>query len=483
MDGALHPDNTTFVVLSFEGPDAYAQAGGLGIRVRELTSALAEKGFPVHLIFVGDPGEPGHEVRSGGRLTLHRWCQWISRYHPAGVYQGEEAKRLDFTASAPGFIFQEIVRPAMEQGRLVAVMGEEWQTAEAMCRMSDLLWAAGLRERAVLLWNANNVTGFERIDWVRLALTTAITTVSGYMKHEMWSRGVNPLVIPNGISKRLLTPRGEEQEAMLRSSLGEGHRLCKVARWDPDKRWLAAVEAVARLKAQGQRAVLVARGGLEPHGAEVLGHAHTLGLSVRDVRIEQQCAQAYGRALAGAMPADVLNITTCIPEGMLQLLYRACDAVLANSGREPFGLVGLEAMAAGGTAFTGHTGEDYASHLHNAIVLETEDPEEVTWYLQYLAVRPAAQQHIRREGRATASQFTWDRVAEKLLDRIGFLAARQGALPEPAAPPHQVASAVARTLWHTLAAAEAASLRTQGCTNQHAVNRVWSGTPEGAARV
>src|SRR5215470_13469418 len=78
----LSPGRATFVVLSFEGPDRYARAGGLGVRVTELSRALAEAGYPVHLVFVGDPDLPGHESLIDGRLTLHRWCQWISAFHP-----------------------------------------------------------------------------------------------------------------------------------------------------------------------------------------------------------------------------------------------------------------------------------------------------------------------------------------------------------------------------------------------------------------
>ena len=76
-----------FHVLSFEGPDAYARAGGLASRVDGLTETLAGLGFETHLWYVGDPERPGHEVH--GALHYHRWGQWISRYHPGGVYDGE----------------------------------------------------------------------------------------------------------------------------------------------------------------------------------------------------------------------------------------------------------------------------------------------------------------------------------------------------------------------------------------------------------
>ena len=36
------------------------------------------------------------------------------------------------------------------------MLGEEWHTAEAMCRISDLLYFNGLRDHAIQFWNANN---------------------------------------------------------------------------------------------------------------------------------------------------------------------------------------------------------------------------------------------------------------------------------------------------------------------------------------
>jgi len=136
---AITPDNTQFVVLSFEGPDRYSLAGGLGVRVSNLCQSLASSGYLTRLVFVGDPKQPGEETRDEGRLVLHRWCQWISDYYPDGVYQGENEKLYDFNESVPWFVCDQIVRPAVEQNKLVVILGEEWHTAEAMCRISDLL--------------------------------------------------------------------------------------------------------------------------------------------------------------------------------------------------------------------------------------------------------------------------------------------------------------------------------------------------------
>ena len=137
-------------------------AGGIASRIEGLTQALAELGFETHLWFVGDPSLPGHE--SHGQLHLHRWCQWISHYHPGGVYDGEGGKESDFSSSLPPYLVNEVLEPHL-QGRHAVVLAEEWHTANAVLHLDRLLRQDGLRERASILWNANNMFGFERIDW------------------------------------------------------------------------------------------------------------------------------------------------------------------------------------------------------------------------------------------------------------------------------------------------------------------------------
>jgi glycosyltransferase involved in cell wall biosynthesis len=425
---AITPDNTQFVVLSFEGPDRYSLAGGLGVRVSNLCQSLASSGYRTRLVFVGDPKQPGEEMRDEGRLVLHRWCQWISDYYPDGVYQGENEKLYDFNESVPWFVCDQIVKPAVEQNKLVVIMGEEWHTAEAMCRISDLLHSNGLRDHAVMFWNANNTMSFDRINWGRLAYTTRITTVSRYMKHIMWRMGIDPLVIPNGIPSSLLSKVSSWTAERLRKSLDAELVLAKVARWDPDKRWNMAIEAMASLKAKGKKTVMLARGGIEPHGEEVMCNARSLGLKVREVRTQGNSFTDYLQAIRQGDGADILNLRFHCPQSLLKFVYHTSDAVLANSGHEPFGLVGLETMAAGGIAFTGSTGEDYAIPYRNAIVMETADPKEIESYITYLDKHPDEKHHIRRAGRGTAKQYVWEKVIKNLVRKLEYQASLQGLL-------------------------------------------------------
>jgi glycosyltransferase involved in cell wall biosynthesis len=186
-----------------------------------------------------------------------------------------------------------------------------------------------------------------------------------------------------------------------------------------------AVEAAARLKHSGHPVTLFVRGGIEPHGAEVFHRAYSLGLSIQDVVAQRPDLNQCMDAIEQAGPADIYNLRFFLPEEFVRTTYAAADATLANSGHEPFGLVALEVMAAQGIAVTGSTGEDYAISFENAIVTETEDPDEIVGYLLYLQRHPDEHERIRKAGYETAQQFLWERVIANLLGKLEFLARKQ----------------------------------------------------------
>jgi len=421
----LNPQNSLVVLVSFEGPDPYARAGGLGVRVTGLAHTLADLGFETHLFFIGDPHLPAEETR--GRLTLHRWAQWISAYHPLGVYDGEEGKRRDLADSLPQYLLDRLIVPAVAAGRIPIVLSEEWQAAEFACLLSDLTAAKGIRDRTVLVWNANNPYSFDRIDWPRLAATNLVTAVSRYMRSILRAQGVDALVIPNGIPVRLLRPPDRGRVAQLRSAAGGRGLLFKMARWEPEKGWNQALDAVDELRRKGRRVSLVARsGGPSFTGGGVAATASARGLTVTEL---QDPGGLDARLVAiAAADTDVVSLQFGVTEPLAQVLYAAADGVLANSVSEPFGLVGLEAMAARGLVYTGGTGEDYAIAGRNAVVLETLEAKEIADHAETFARRPAIAQRVRQAAYQTARSYTWDRVARLLLNQVGRRARAQGLL-------------------------------------------------------
>jgi glycosyltransferase involved in cell wall biosynthesis len=401
-----------FHLLSFEGPDPYALAGGIGTRVSGLADALADMGFDTHLWFVGEPTLPGHQKR--GKLHLHRWCQWMSRHYAAGVYDGQDAKVDEYARTVAPAVAEHILAASANRQAAV-VLAEEWHTVGAVLHLDELLRFHGVRDQTSILWNANNTFGFHGIDWRSLSRAALITTVSRYMKHLMRPLDVDPMVIPNGLSPAAFGRVKETRARQLRAIVDGRTLLTKVARWDPDKRWLAAVEIVASLKRAGARPLLVARGGVEEHGREVMAVAHGLGLRVAEVQVGPQSGINLIDALARVPEADIVDVRSPLTWGDRRLLYRESAAVLANSGHEPFGLVGLEAMAVGGLACTGCSGEEYAIPGHNAIVLETASPDEFLALFGHLRQAPEYDRAIRAAGIATARQYAWPGVIRRVL--------------------------------------------------------------------
>jgi glycosyltransferase involved in cell wall biosynthesis len=416
-------DRLHFVHLSFEGPDRYSRAGGLAERVTNLTRALAQDGHRVDLYFVGDPDRPGVEL-SGG-VTLHRWCQAISAAARDGVYDAEERKIEDFCRWFPSHVADVVAADRAEDRRTV-VLAEDWHTAWPLIAVHDELVRRNLREWAVLAWTANNRFGFDRIDFARLASASTLLTISRAMKHLMWGHGVNPLVVPNGIPNSLLTQPADGGRGTLRTVLGQRVALSKVGRWDPDKRWSMAIDAVAHLRDRGESAVLLARGwngttAATAHYRDLRAHADRLGLPWSITASADPGHWGLVDAVRRAMPAGagIVELAFPIDGATLQMLYEESDAVLANSGFEPFGLVGLEAMAARGIVIAGSTGEDYVIPFRNGFALDTDDAAEIVRCLDWLRREPGRERAMRGAAYETAGRSRWADVIERLFLALG----------------------------------------------------------------
>ena len=250
------------------------------------------------------------------------------------------------------------------------------------------------------------------------------------MKFELASRGVDPLVVPNGIPKRLLdgAPKKMVRDAV-KQFRDRRPLFVKVARFDEDKRWMQVVDAFAGLVQRYPEATLVMRGGREEYGLAVTRRASDLGLHVEDLRVVSREPQDVLEAIAAA-PGSVINVKSFIPEEALYTLYHAADAVLANSGREPFGLVGLEVMAVGGLVVTGSTGEDYVEPFVNALVCDTGDSRELQALLEDVVTDHERALAIAAAGEATARRYVWPGVLEMLARKLGINARPAGSASE-----------------------------------------------------
>jgi alpha-amylase len=278
-----------------------------------------------------------------------------------------------------------------------------------------------------LLWNANNTMGFHRIDWDRLRYVATLTTISRYMKQIMRIYGQDPLIIPNGISSDLLHPVPKQTIQQVREALcSQGEFiLMKVGRFDPAKCWWMAIDAAAQLKLSGRKVIFLCRGGIEPHGIDVLNHARDKGLIVKDICGAPVTWEEVIELIWQAGQADLYNLCFTMSQSLLRVFYTAADVVLANSKHEPFGLVGLEAMAAGGVVFTGPTGETYSNDREGAIALDTETADEIVLQVSGLINHAERVRTIRHTAPKIAARFAWENILEVLFEKVQLAACLQ----------------------------------------------------------
>ena len=279
----LTPDTLEFVLLSFEGPDQYAMAGGLGVRMKELALELARQGFRTHLVFIGDPELPRQESPVEN-LTLHRWSPVAFGPLPGRRLPGRrgQARRLERATSRLRRL--TLVEPAAAAGRLTASPGRgvahrllhlpalrppvDRRTARQGHHPLERQQRDGLRPHRL------GPAGLLLADHHRLPL------------HE--ARDVGPGGEPAGDPQRHPRRPGPaaptpELVARLRAAFPSRELVFKIGRFSPDKRWNMAVDALAEEKRRGHDVATVIRGGVEPHGMEVLANARARGLQVVDV--------------------------------------------------------------------------------------------------------------------------------------------------------------------------------------------------------
>ena len=396
------------VLVAFEGPDRYSFVGGLATRMNDLAAALVARGHHVRHVFVGDPAAPHVEIGDSG-LVLERWGQWISAHHPKDVYDGEDGKYNALSRTLPPHL-ADLAAEAERRGERTVMLFEDWQTAAAAIGAATLCRARGIN--APMFWNANNTYGFGRVDFPILRRVASITTISRYMRMELLKIDVEAAILPNGIADRWLKPLPPSDALVLRKSFDERPTFVKVARFDRDKRWLWAIDAIAAMRDAGMRPRFLMRGSRSDYADIVGARIRARGLDVDRLELPRT---ATPRDLASAIATttgDVVFLDFFIAERTLRALYGAADGVLANSEKEPFGLVGLEVMSCGGIAYVGRTGEDYAVPFGNSVVIQSDDPRELMTAHAALREKPELAALMRADGRATAKRFAWPRILD-----------------------------------------------------------------------
>jgi phosphatidylinositol alpha-mannosyltransferase len=198
-------------------------------------------------------------------------------------------------------------------------------------------------------------------------------------------------VIPNGVDTALFGS----------PSLGpvdrfqEGARILFVGRLEPRKGFGYLLEAYARIQAELPEARLLVVG---PY-------------SSGDVR-------PFERRLR-KMSVSGVHFLGCVTEKDLAIYYRNSHVFCAPStGLESFGMVLLEAMAAGVPIVASDIDGYRAVLKHGAegLLVPPREPVALADALLHLLRHPETRQAMGQRGQSTAAHYTWERVAAEVLE-------------------------------------------------------------------
>ena len=111
--------------------------------------------------------------------------------------------------------------------------------------------------------------------------------------------------------------------------------------------------------------------------------------------------------------------------------YRTADIYCSPAtGKESFGIVLLEAMAAG-TPIVASAIEGYSSvitHGQDGLLVPPKDDKELAAAIDTLLRDPALRERLAAGGRETAEEYRWERVATKVMDHYMTVLHRQAAV-------------------------------------------------------
>ena len=143
--------------------------------------------------------------------------------------------------------------------------------------------------------------------------------------------------------------------------------------------------------------------------------------------------EGYRRFAArqGWSPDDVVFAGYVSSED-LPRYYQSCDVFCApNTGQESFGIVLLEAMAAGAPIVASDIPgyRDVVSDGVEGLLVEPRNPGAVADALCRLLGNPELRASMRRAGQAKAQQYDWPRVATQVLDYYFEVLERREAEP------------------------------------------------------
>jgi glycogen(starch) synthase len=235
----------------------------------------------------------------------------------------------------------------------------------------------------------------DRMEWQCCFEAWSIIACSRFMRDELQHYFGIPadktIIIPNGINIEAMVHCSEERRALLRQRYApNGERLLLfVGRIVHEKGLHVLIRAMPRILAE---------------------HPNTR-LLVAGKNSEKYWPLAYELGVEKA-----INFLGYVSDEERDCLYRIVDAAIFPSLYEPFGIVALEAMAAGTNVIASSVGglSEVVRHLENGLTVYPNDPLSIAWAVNKLFTEPeAAAERRRRATLEVKENYSWHNIARQ----------------------------------------------------------------------
>jgi phosphatidylinositol alpha-mannosyltransferase len=347
-------------------PYAWEAPGGVQVHVRQLAGRLRDRG---HEVLVLTPaGSPPAEpyVEGVGRPIRIPYNGSVA---PVALGPGSARRvREELRAFGPDVVHTH--EPLAPSTSMFATL---WAGAPVVGTFHAYADRARLFSAAA---------PFLRPVWDRLAARLAVSRAAAEFV-ELRFGGQLVRIVPNGADVDLFA-KAEPAD------LPEGRRILFVNRLDPRKGFQVMVEAFGSIAAEEPEALLVVAGdGAEREAVERL-----------------------------APPArDRVVMLGNVPHAELPPYHAACEVFCAPAvGRESFGIVLVEAMAAGlpvvASEIPGY--REVVRHRVEGILVPPRDPEDLAEAVLALLRDPVRGRALGEAGRERARRYSWDVVVAEI---------------------------------------------------------------------
>ena len=352
-------------------PYAWEAAGGVQVHVRNLASRLRDRGHDLAVLSAGraSPREP--------------WVRIVGR--PVRVpYRGTVAPIAPFAYRRTRDVLESFDPDLVHVHEPLAPSVSMYATLSSPSPVVATVHSYLDRSRAM-----ERAAPVLRRVWADVTVGVAVSEAAA----RFLRRALGPVdleIVPNGVDVAAWS-----QPLRAADDLPAGRRIVWAHRLDPQKGFPVAVAAFPKVVASVPEAVLIVAGD----GAD----RDALDLLTPSVR-------------------ERVHLLGTVRNDELPAIHAAGDAFVAAAvGQESFGVVLLEAMAAGlpvvATDIPGY--REVVTHGLHGLLVPPRDPEALAAGLIRVLTEPGLAERLADAGRKHAREYDWSIVVERLEEVYG----------------------------------------------------------------